>query len=328
MTDGQLEDLLRLREQSVHGFGTNSERRAAWRNILKISKTYNPTVYLPEGHKDHSQVLRDVNRSFGYMNSEQAKLRKRKELEEVLMTVLVRNKDLHYYQGFHDIASTILTFTRESLAVRILEELATGPLYPYLRPDFTGLTSVLNFIFPLLRMIDKEMHDFLEANDIDSSVMCPYLLTYFTHNTGTLEEALRYLDFFISSHPLMPVYTVVSILHIKRRVLMAKGANTGTLMTQMTNLLVDVDVNTAIYDSVSLFSKFPPSKVLESDAKLAISVNCTFLNPDLVYEFPVKDTISRKLYTSHLDETPQNNLIRGIKYILNAAVIGMRMIFS
>lgn len=329
------QNLTELRKYCIHGYGTNKQRRSVWRLLLNLPKSYNPTIIdtpiTKEATGKEVQVKADVLRSFSSITSPEFKDRKRNQLYRVILTVLERNPQLSYTQGFHDIAALVLTFAREPLAVLILEALSLGHLKPFLREDLTGLASALNFVFPLLKLVDSELHDFIDSNDLDSSFATSYLLTFFAHNALTLNDGIRFLDFFISSHPLMTVYSVVTLVCIKKPSLMVPEADPGTLMNGFHDLLVNINVDDVIQKSFELFEKYPPSFILENDKSIKISKNCTFLVPNVQFpypypDFPILDKFSKDLYEKRLDESPPNNLIRGILSALAiAAAIGMRI---
>ena len=305
------------------------------KKFLDIPKYYNPTIInTPSGNDGKEiQIKNDVIRSYQKIEKSDLKLHRQDQLFRVLLTLFERNPELSYTQGFHDIAAVILTFAKESLTVLILEKLAKGHLRPYLCRELTGLISVLNFLFPLMNFVDSELLTFLDQNDIDSSFAASYVLTFFAHNALTLSDSLRYLDFFISSHPLMTVYSVVTLVCLKKDILMVPEADTGTLMQQFNDLLNDTDVNVVIRNSIDLFQRFPPTFLLQNSKDIKISKDCFFLDPTFVFpypypSFPSLDKFPIDLYQHHLDETTSSALIRGIlSAIAIAAAIGMRLAF-
>lgn len=50
------------------------------------------------------------------------------ELIDIILWVLVRNPQLHYYQGYHDIVVTFLLVLGERLATALVEKLSTHHL--------------------------------------------------------------------------------------------------------------------------------------------------------------------------------------------------------
>lgn len=61
------------------------------------------------------------------------------ELIDIILRVLKRNPQLHYYQGYHDIVVTFLLVLGERIATALVEKLSTHHLrYPLLTtPYFT-----------------------------------------------------------------------------------------------------------------------------------------------------------------------------------------------
>lgn len=50
------------------------------------------------------------------------------ELTDIILRVLVKNPQLHYYQGYHDIVVTFLLVLGERLATALVEKLSTHHL--------------------------------------------------------------------------------------------------------------------------------------------------------------------------------------------------------
>ena len=50
------------------------------------------------------------------------------ELIDIILRVLKRNPQLHYYQGYHDIVVTFLLVLEERLATALVEKLSTHHL--------------------------------------------------------------------------------------------------------------------------------------------------------------------------------------------------------
>lgn len=50
------------------------------------------------------------------------------ELIDIILQVLKRNPQLHYYQGYHDIVVTFLLVVKERLATALVEKLSTHHL--------------------------------------------------------------------------------------------------------------------------------------------------------------------------------------------------------
>lgn len=325
-------DISNIAEFLVKGGINNKQRRFAWKVIMDIPD-FTPTIAPSNKHPDYNQVGRDVKRSFNQVSDEKFKEHRRKVLFDVVMSVLERHKDLHYYQGFHDVASVVLTIARPPLAMLFLERLALGPLFPFFDVKFDGLVSILNLFNPLLSLVDKELGDYFDEVDVDPNFIVPYIITWFTHKAPTLEIAVHLLDVFVVSHPLLPMYLVVSLVLEKKKEVMAERRE-GELSDILGELTSNIDLDKCILRSIEIFKQFPPSVLLESDPKLMISKKLTFLDPNVEYPFPFPTfppakTMTVSLYEKHLssDHNDDQKLMTGIVSALAiVGTIGLRML--
>jgi hypothetical protein len=102
-------DLQKLRAiaRRPGGFQNNQLRKRVWPKILGINRYHIPDYhYYVERHKDDAQVRCDVERSL--WNYEPMKFwkityreKRRKVLADIIVAILSRNKQLHYYQVCH-----------------------------------------------------------------------------------------------------------------------------------------------------------------------------------------------------------------------------------
>eukprot|EP00978_Attheya_sp_CCMP212_P029656 scaffold106040_cov42-Attheya_sp.AAC.4 len=79
---------------------------------------------------------------------------------------------LHYFQGFHDVASVILVnlSNNVSLSSSILETIGRSHFRDAMKKDFSTLSRGLDTaFFPLLWMLDREVHDFLLLAKVEST---------------------------------------------------------------------------------------------------------------------------------------------------------------
>lgn len=185
-------------------------------------------------HKYYDQIEKDINRSMFHFDCTRVLREKtrgvsRQALARIIHTVFSRHAELHYIQGFHDIASVFLLvchdatdpshpFDRssnargEELAFRLTERLALLHIRDSLRPSLDTVVEVLSLIFPLLRVADPEVHDFLVRTNVQSFFTLSWILTWFSHNLERFDDICRVFDFFLSSHPLMPLYSTVALI--------------------------------------------------------------------------------------------------------------------
>lgn len=260
-------DLWRLRELALaeRGFCNASLRRRAWRVLVGINEDL-PVQYefKPDGSgkpcdSEREQVLRDVTRSSWHALSPSLRKRWRRTMknetdDENVINSIVRGKqirlgylinivlrdsvDLHYYQGYHDIAGVILsslvpehylteeneinnllqTRTSEvdiSFPSALLLKISKSHLRDPMKTDFSSLIATLHIvIFPLIQFFDVPIHNQLRESKVEPYFALSWVLTWFSHDVRDTEVAARLFDAFLSAHPLFPFYmSVAMILH-------------------------------------------------------------------------------------------------------------------
>lgn len=255
-------DLPALRALSLHGFVNDERRRRVWPLLLGVdvaeldaqasacalalaaspsasSASVQPLPHdyysgLIYRHKYFDQIEKDIARSLCHFEGNRGwKERKRVEarlaLARMMHTLFSLHADLHYVQGFHDIASVFLLVCNapldasdpfgsrsnaqgEELAFMLTERLALLHLRDSLRPTLDTVVEVMSLIFPLLAEADPEVFAFLRRTQVQSFFSLSWILTWFSHNLSREADVARVFDFFLSSHPLQPVYATVALI--------------------------------------------------------------------------------------------------------------------
>ncbi|CAG8500680.1 3624_t:CDS:10 [Gigaspora margarita] len=136
-------DLSALRRLATTGPGLINDglRRLCWPLLLHY-KNHNVEVSQVT-HKDEYQVSLDVNRSFVHFPkglSDQEKKQKQSVLYEVIVGILRRQPNLSYYQGFHDVCSSLLEVLGKEGAIKAGENIAIHDLH-----DFSKVTRLFDF---------------------------------------------------------------------------------------------------------------------------------------------------------------------------------------
>jgi Rab-GTPase-TBC domain len=148
-----------------------------------------------------------------------------------------KDNTLRYYQGYHDVACIILSTLGGSSPVRLRPSennsnlegvaVATGLEMPAavllqisqshfrdcMRANFLQLQTALRLtLLPLIAYFDPEIHDFLAACETEPFFALSWVITWFSHNIRDTELVKRLFDFFVVSHPLMPIYVSVAMV--------------------------------------------------------------------------------------------------------------------
>jgi len=145
---------------------------------------------------------------------------------------------LRYFQGYHDVACIVLSTLSGSSPVRIrpseqwfqnmgdmavatgldmpaavLLQLSQSHLRDCMRANFLQLQTALRLtIFPLIAYFDAEVDQFLASCDMEPFFALSWVITWFSHEIRDTELVKRLFDFFLVSHPLMPIYVSVAMV--------------------------------------------------------------------------------------------------------------------
>ncbi len=209
-------DLSQLRSYSrkIGGYQTNQLRARIWPKLLGINRftlvDYRNFVIRP--HKDENQIRADVERSL--WNHEPMKFwkeshreRRREVLAEMMMAILSKNKHLHYYQGFHDLVTTVLTVVEDDpLAFAISEYISLNYVSDYMRENFELVSKFMQFLFVIIKSQDPELFEHLEKARMEPFFAISWLITWFSHDVKDIEILARMFDALLASPPLFCFY--------------------------------------------------------------------------------------------------------------------------
>ena len=213
-------EALRRISRTPGGFRDSKIRKYIWPILLGIdddSIVPNYRDFINENHKDASQIQNDIDRSLWKQDvvlawSEDHRAKQRKELSEIICSVLSRNKSLSYYQGFHDIVSVFfLVFDDDILTFGATEALCTDFIFDNMRESFSTISEVLYLILAIIGELDKPLFLFLDKCKIEPFFAISWFLTWFSHDISSLNEAARVYDVLLCSHPSFILYLCSSV---------------------------------------------------------------------------------------------------------------------
>ncbi|XP_059364977.1 TBC1 domain family member 20 isoform X1 [Carassius carassius] len=257
---------------SEGGLLTDDIRRKVWPKLLSIN-VYNlpakPSKDVREDHKDYRQVVLDVRRSMrrfpkGMRVDEREVLQE--QLIDIILDVLRRNPQLHYYQGYHDIVVTFLLVVGERMTIAIMEKLSNHHLRDFMDPTMDSTKHILNYLMPILERVDRELHDFMIRSEVGTIFALSWLITWYGYVLSDFRHVLRLYDFFLASHPLMAIYfAAVTVLYRQKEVKSSECdmASVHHLLSQMPQ---DLPYEELIGRAQSLFISCPPSLLTQSAA--------------------------------------------------------------
>lgn len=275
-------DGLRRAAASKGGLLTDEVRRKVWPKLLNINVydlPHKPGRDVRGNHKDYNQVLLDVRRSMKRFPksmpvTERAALQE--QLIDIILEVLRCNPQLHYYQGYHDVAVTLLLVVGERMAIAMLHTLSKYHLRDFMDPTMDSTKHILNYLMPLLEQVDVELHDFMIRSEVGTIFALSWLITWYGHVLSEFKHTLRLYDFFLASHPIMPIYLAAAIVLHREKEVKETECDMAMVHHLLSRIPQDLPYEQLIGQSQDLFDQYPPSflakkAALQSRKSLSIS---------------------------------------------------------
>ncbi|XP_016365819.1 TBC1 domain family member 20-like [Sinocyclocheilus rhinocerous] len=267
-------DIETLRQAAVSegGLLTDEIRRKVWPKLLSIN-VYNlpakPSKDVREDHKDYRQVVLDVRRSMrrfprGMRVDEREVLQE--QLIDIILDVLRRNPQLHYYQGYHDIVVTFLLVVGEKMTIAIMEKLSNHHLRDFMDPTMDSTKHILNYLMPILERVDRELHDFMIRSEVGTIFALSWLITWYGYVLSDFRHVLRLYDFFLASHPLMAIYFAAVIVLYRQKEVKSSECDMASVHHLLSQMPQDLPYEELIGRAQSLFMSCPPSLLTQSAA--------------------------------------------------------------
>nr|XP_020660114.1 TBC1 domain family member 20-like [Pogona vitticeps] len=258
-------DVESLREAafSQGGLLTDEIRRKVWPKLLSVnvySLPPKPGREVRQNHKDYNQVVLDVRRSVRRfppgMPEEQRRVLQ-EQLIDVILQVLREHPELHYYQGYHDIAVTLLLVAGERMAVALLEKLSLLHLRDFMDPTMDSTKHILNYLMPILQRESPRLHDFMRRSEVGTIFALSWLITWYSHVLADMHHILRLYDFFLASHPLMAVYFAAAIVLYREEEILACECDMASVHQLLSRLPQDLPYEALVVQAQRLFRCLP-----------------------------------------------------------------------
>ncbi|XP_037238033.1 TBC1 domain family member 20-like isoform X1 [Falco rusticolus] len=271
-------------------------RPQVWPRLLSVDPCNLPPRPAPpalQDHRDRSQVLLDVARSAPRfppgMPAEQRQVLQ-EQLAGLILHVLRAHPQLHYYQGYHDVALTLLLVLGQRRAAPLLEQLSTHHLRDFMDPTMDSTKHILNYLMPLLQRESPRLHDFMQRyrigdrgdGDMGGVPPCPamptgpslprlatgraevgtifalsWLITWYGHVLTDFHHTLRLYDFFLASHPLMPVYFAAAVVLHREEEVLGAPCDMPSLHQLLSRIPPDLPYERLVLRAQELFQRHP-----------------------------------------------------------------------
>ncbi|XP_067281945.1 TBC1 domain family member 20 [Pseudorasbora parva] len=325
-------ETLRRAALSEGGLLTDDIRRKVWPKLLSVnvySLPAKPSKDVREDHKDYRQVVLDVRRSMrrfpkGMRVDEREVLQE--QLIDIILDVLRRNPQLHYYQGYHDIVVTFLLVVGERMTIAIMEKLSNHHLRDFMDPTMDNTKHILNYLMPILERVDQELHDFMIRSEVGTIFALSWLITWYGYVLSDFRHVLRLYDFFLASHPLMAIYFAAVIVLYRQKEVKSSECDMASVHHLLSQMPQDLPYEELIGRAQSLFISCPPSLLTQSAALqscniIAISTFTDFQSSTLRQR---PDSVLRQqLQELHQTARPMSSQPANTNQLIKMAVWGL-----
>ncbi|KAJ0023431.1 hypothetical protein NQD34_003330 [Periophthalmus magnuspinnatus] len=282
-------DVAALRRMAISegGLLTDEIRCQVWPRLLNVPShvlEQEPETVDRENNKDYNQVLLDVQRSLrrfppGMPDEQREGLQE--ELIDIILRVLKRNPQLHYYQGYHDIVVTFLLVVGEQRATALVEKLSTHHLRDFMDPTMDNTKHILNYLMPIIDRVNPEVHDFMQQSEVGTVFALSWLITWFGHVLSDFRHVVRLYDFFLACHPLMPIYFAAVIVLYREEEVLECECDMAMVHHLLSQIPQDLPYETLISQAGDLFVQFPPSELAKEAASHDSMATTTFKDFEL-----------------------------------------------
>ncbi|KXZ56929.1 hypothetical protein GPECTOR_1g838 [Gonium pectorale] len=171
-----------------------------------------------QAHRDSAVVEVDVARSlwaFTRGQSDEQREARRRQLKRLLNAVVAS----HAAHGSSPDGAAVPD-GGELLTFALLRRLVTSHLRDATRPSLEPVVQLLGLIPHLLAAADPPLARHLAGAGLQPFFALSWFITWWAHELDDLPPASRLFDFFLASHPLMPLYLGVVAMRSQRAALL------------------------------------------------------------------------------------------------------------
>lgn len=291
-------DISKLRRLAInkHGFVNKKFRRKAWPLLIlnnKVSASTSSLLLLSSSlslqrtnsiskppfdqitqaqikeNRYFNQITLDVVRTlkrFPPEISEKLRTKLQNQLIDLICKILIRNDNLHYYQGYHDICLTFLLVSGATECLPLLENITLTHLTCYMETTMESTLKLLFNIMPLIDKISSQVAEHIQRAELGVIFSLSWLITWYSHVMENLKIILRLYDFFIATDPLMPIYLGAIIVADKADEILSIDCDMASLHTVITKFPTNINdfekLENYINSAVQLFEDYPPDRLM------------------------------------------------------------------
>ncbi|XP_020293398.1 TBC1 domain family member 20 [Pseudomyrmex gracilis] len=262
---------LRLLGCSNEGFVNDDIRRVLWPKLLRlVQEDSEPvsgleTVHTCIPNEIYQQILKDVARSGSHISQDATEKETesfQEQLTQLMCWVLHRHSQLNYYQGYNDVAATVLLVMGLEAGLYVLESISLEFLERFMEKTMEKVNQELFYIFALLERIHPTLLEHLENVELFPHFALAEYTTWYAHKYAENRKLLhRLFDYFLGSPPLMPLYLSTVIVAYRATEIFNTTPDMGHTHKVLCTLPDDLPFETLLLEAKDLYRKYPPESI-------------------------------------------------------------------
>jgi hypothetical protein len=223
-------------------------------------------------HEQYDQVEKDVDRSmykFTRHFTDLERSYKRQQLSRLVNSCLIHDPELHYFQGFHDIATVFLLELGETTALPCIYRLSHYQFHDAMyKKSLEEILNVLPLVHQIIKRTDPQVAKILEDSGMDvGHYALSWVLTWFSHVIDDIDMVSRLFDVFLASHPLFSVYVSAAVVLERRQELLHTECEFTAVFGLLNSfpethtVITHEWIERIITKSREMFEMYPPHKL-------------------------------------------------------------------
>ncbi|XP_076630417.1 TBC1 domain family member 20-like isoform X1 [Colletes latitarsis] len=262
---------LRLLGCSSEGLVNDDIRRVLWPKLLRLPEesifSINglETIHNLIPNEVYQQILKDVARSGSHIsqNATQHEMDHfHEQLTQLMCWVLHKHSMLNYYQGYNDIAATVLLVMGLEKALNVLEGISLEFLERFMERTMEKVSQELFYIFALLERVHPTLLEHLENVELFPHFALAEYTTWYAHKYAENRKLLhRLFDYFLCSPPLMPLYLSTVIVAHRATEIFNTTPDMGHTHKVLCTLPDDLPFETLLIKATNLYRQYPPESI-------------------------------------------------------------------
>jgi len=194
----------------------------------------------------------------------QCQRRLKKKLARLIVTLLIRKPERHYYQGFHDVCLTYMTVYGEDLALKKLDKIVDSHFSQFMQPTMLETQEFLALIPIIIGLHDSKVQDFLERSEVGTVFALSWTITWFSHvipNEHDVETIFSFLEKF--EDPYVILYLCATIVIYKKDMLLKLEPEMSTVHHFLCQFprKEKLPINDLLHEAETAFRKWPPQLI-------------------------------------------------------------------